>query len=324
VKPGAVALAALPFLGAALLAVSQSSASPSLAAPGAAFPSSASSSVGARSPNSEVIEAAAQKGSRPVGCLGDAAFWRAPLATRSSDCAKLARGYSLLSSEPERARKLASEIRPGSAAANAAALLEARAAVALRDFQAARAAFARAGIETPESLFDVALLLAYARTAVHTKNRSQAAAAYRLLMPRVGALPASGSVRLAAVVEAAFAVMNESKGGAAEAMVFLAPQLEQNEYRGSETIARLALALAGDRRAEGGGSAPPASAVAEGQLALAWLSDSDRSALEAFSLEASEPGAARGLWSKFLELSGPDHPFRAHAEARRARLGGPG
>jgi hypothetical protein len=321
VKPGAIALAALPLLGAALFGA----VSPSSAAPSTAAPSAASGSVGvSRSRDSEAIEAAAQKGSRPPGCSGDATFWRAPLATRSSDCAKLARGYSLLASEPARARKLASEVRPGSAAAVAAALLEARAAVALRDFEGAKKAFERAGITTPDELFDAALLLAYARTAVHTKNRSQAALAYRLLMPRVGALPASGSVRLAAVVEASFAVMNESKAGAAEAMVFLAPQLERNEYRGSETIARVVLALAGDRRAEQKASAPSDSAVADGQLALTWLTESDRSALEAFSLEATEPGAARASWNKFVELSPPDHPFRAHAEARIVRLGGSG
>lgn len=274
----------------------------------------------------EALEAAARNGARPQDCAGADGFWRWHTLVRDSACARIARGYSALRNRPERALELAQQILAAEPGHVPAALLEARARVALGEFSAALVAFERAGVEGPRDLSDVAALHDLARALAELGRRADAAQAYRWLMPRSEALGDRGGVRLRATVEAAFAVMNAGAGGASEAIALLTPQLERSQYRGGESIARFTLELALSRN---GSTAPVAAADPsdldpEGPLrgtAAPRLTEKDRAALVGHAYAGRDPDVARAGWQRYLELTTPDDPFREHAQAALRRLG---
>jgi hypothetical protein len=232
----------------------------------------------------------------------------------------------VLESHPETSRELAETLTSDSRLGQSASLLAARASVTVRDFVAARAAFAAAGIKRPEQLSDVPLLHSYARMQFALGLQSEAAVSYRLLMPRVDRLSSRRGQRLAAVVEAAFAVMGDSPEGAGEAIAFLTPHLEQGQFRGGEPTARLTLALALDRK---GGATPkdadwtelPTEASAPTDV-QPWLPERDLQALRGMALAGRDRDAAREAWRRYLDSSSASDPFREHAQSKLRALGG--
>lgn len=300
---------------------------------GAGLIASASAATATAGAVDETMSARARTVARPAECQGGDGFWRSHTLVRGSPCSLLARGYSALRSRPERALELAGRVLlavPGHASA---ALLEARARVALRQFDAALVAFARAGIAGPAGSLsaarslDGAALHDFARALAATGRAGEAAAAYRLLMPRSEEIGDRAGARLSAAVEAALAVMNDSAGGAREAIALLTPHVERSQYRGGESIARIALLLAVDRN--GGATSAvkldgsDLDAVAQDSPRyLPWLTELDRAALVGMAHAEGNTERARSGWIRFLELAAPDHPFRAHAEARLGKPGG--
>jgi tetratricopeptide (TPR) repeat protein len=280
-------------------------------------------------PNDEAVEAAARTAARPLRCAVGEGFWRWHTLVRSSSCALLACGYSALGAHPKRALALAQRVLEHDPDDASASLLEARARVALRDFEKALSAFERAGVSEPRALADAAALHDYARALAAGGRTHQAAVAYRLLMPRSEALSDRDGARLCAAVEAALALMNDSEAGASEAVALLTPQLERSQYRGGEAVARWTLRLALDRS---GSSAPAQSAgisdlesTGAAQYAyLPWLTERDRAALIGLAYADRDAEKARAAWHRFLELTPEGQPFRAHAEGWLRRFGASG
>jgi hypothetical protein len=205
-------------------------------------------------------------------------------------------------------------------------LLEGRASLALDRLDDALRALEEARRRDARAFDDPLALLAYCRALARGKRTAEAAAAYGTLLPRTSALPAAE--RVAAALEAGLVTM----AGGPEA-VDAAKAAFREALRGGQDelqqLAVFALALALDRGGEeaqarallddrGQGDAGALLASSRVRAALrAGAAEAD--ALSAFALEASDPGAARALWQKYVEES-PTGPFAQHARGRLAAL----
>ena len=272
-----------------------------------------------------------------------AGFWhRAVSPELQRYCGLLARGYASLNDAPEQARKAAETAlallpnRPG------ALLLRARAQVAIGQFPAAYADFVKLGapgeLALPDALHDFAL------SAAQTAEYAQAAAAYHLLVSRVGLFP-SALRRQRVYVEAGVALMQLGSGGLDESVASLKEARQLTPPPGLSAHVLGALVLALDRQghtAQARGMAAevkswsaleralsepaqPATASASRRRAFraAWprLPSSELHAMLAVLLETKDPGAAAEHWSAFIEQAAAHKsPWLEHARAKLAVL----
>lgn len=269
------------------------------------------------------LTAAARATPRPQGCSADGGFWQQYAYYRSSVCSALARGYTLLRLEPDRARTLAVGILGSHPEHADARLLLARALVATRDFVGAEKAFGAAKLAARD-LADVGALQDFARMLTARGRTREAAEAYRLLMPRRTTLTPNGGRRSQVLLEGAFALMHEGPNGASEVVALLTPALEDPDYRGFEPVLRATLELALDRK-----GTPIARSSAEvepdAEMTVAgWLSEADAWLLRGWMLRHSDPPAAREALAKALERTPATAPFRGHTESLLRTLGGAG
>ncbi len=241
-------------------------------------------------------------------------------------CAALARAHALLESDPKGALAavdVAEEAWPGRASAGAArgrALLAlGKPTEALRSFEAARELDA-AAVGDPKTMSD------HARALVAEGKAAEAAAIYRVLVPRVQLLPSR--LRVPTLLEAAFASMAAERvapeGVAAElrlaeAVAFLAEARRETDSPLAPDVL-LATALAHDRR---GDSAKADSLVREAASAHApstspaWVADrADAHALRALAHEATDPSTALDAWGEYLGVVSSG----AFADAARVRV----
>ena len=233
-----------------------------------------------------------------------------------------------LETKPAAAREaalLADQVLPGKAAPW---VIVGRADVRLRDFGQAVEDFQKAktidarSAEDPQALHDLAL-------ALRMTNKPQLALdTYRLLVPRLGLIPATDA-RVLILLEAASLAMSTGKEGLGEAVSFLsearALPLSQHD---ALVLGLLALAL--DRS----GMTQEASAIADemdrsgasSRVAASEPSSfsflatpSEGLALIAFALERSEPVRAAQAWERYANTQ-PTPTYVEHAKSRRARL----
>lgn len=211
-------------------------------------------------------------------------------------------------------------------------VLDGRAAASLGKFSDAFDAFREAKKRDDHALDDPAALLAFARSAARTSHPADARAAYRLLLPRASALPASD--RGTAYDEAGMIALALGPSSLDEAIATFR-QAERDAQDVAQTVAVLGLALALDRagqkdeakavlaeRIHGDTRPLVKNALATGVLGVG-TGDTEADALAAIGLEASDMTAARETWKKYAEHAPAvwaDHA-RAKASATAPKRG---
>ena len=159
-----------------------------------------------------------------------------------------------------------------------------------------------------------------------TGRGEEAAEAYRALLPRTTALPSAE--RASAEIEAGLVAMDRGPGRLDEAAAALREAIREAQNE-AHAVAVLALALALDRRGNGGegralleerahGDPREALSSARAKELLA-VAPGEAPALEAIGLEAAGSAVARDAWPLVVD-AGPSGPWAAHA---RAHLAGP-
>ncbi len=279
-------------------------------------------------PPPELVAAAAASPRSPQCGTTDEA-WSRSLHSVSQYCALLARGYSVLATDPKLAVELAQ--RAGKLSAGApAAVLEGRALVALGRFADGHQRFEQA-LQT-ERLLSTAALHDRAVAAYVSGQYATAVAAFEKLLPRVRLLSSERQARV--YLEATFARVRAKHAGV---------QMNQLATRQVSAYVNQALALSGQRGtlpfAQAArllltklGEAPHVGADAEsmdvgalqrafekGQLSavVPRLQPADGTALLAAAQLAEDEEAARQTWSRYLKQD-PNGPFAALA-GRRGR-----
>jgi tetratricopeptide (TPR) repeat protein len=177
---------------------------------------------------------------------------------------------------------------------------------ALAAFAAARKADASA-LEDPKALRDLARALAKAG------KFSEAAAEYRVLVPRAELL--SDRARVEVLLEAAFASMaaegalrEQPAPGSTlgEALAFLS-EARQEEASPHAGEVLLALALVHDRRGDPSKATALTAEAAKagaGKSAAPWVADpADRHALAALALEPRDAAGAQKAWAAYVEAA---------------------
>lgn len=242
----------------------------------------------------------------------------------ASGAAKLAGGQNAQAVLPiadEADKKVPGRLAPS--------VLRGRAYEKLRRWDDAFATLSAVRAKDPSAVEDAFALLAFARAAVRTNHPTEAAEAYRALLPRAVAL--SPSERASAYVEAGFAAMARGPSGIDEAVAIFR-QARKDAQDLAQTVAWLGLALALDRggnreeakavlgeRAKFDPRPPLADARARDVLASPFAAESD--ALSALALEASDPAAAREAYKRYADAAGQG-PWAEHARGAEAALGG--
>ncbi|MBL9024237.1 MAG: hypothetical protein JNL21_18735 [Myxococcales bacterium] len=244
-------------------------------------------------------------------------------------CAHVARSHALLASDAKAALAEAEAAskewpgRPGSEVAKGRALLAlGKPEEALQAFEAAKK-LDEGAIEEPKAIRD------FGRALTLRGRFTEAAAAYRVLVPRAGLLGAND--RATTLLEAAFASMADEAGSDAkpgpegrfsEALAFLT-EVRESETSPLRAEALLAMALVQDRR---GDAAKATSMSAEASKQSVDVSSSpwvatkaDADALRALALESRDPSAAAEAWAQYLAAS-PPAAFAAAARARQTEL----
>lgn len=239
-------------------------------------------------------------------------------------CDLLGRGHALLDRSPASAREaasLAEQVLPGKAAP---LVLTARAHVRLRDFDRALLEFQKARAIDPRSLEEPGALHDLAITQKHTGALEDAAATYRILVPRLDLLPDTDD-RVAVLLEAAAIAMTRGPSGLDEATALLSQARSLPLSKHSPLVLGV-LALALDRAS----SSEQANAVLDtlhrsnGAAVLAtldpaslpFLTDPDEwTAVLAISLERADRSRALATWERYVDSKPPDSHL-AHAKAR--------
>lgn len=243
-------------------------------------------------------------------------------------CEKVAQSHALLESDPQASLDAAIAAdkewsgRPGAAVARGRALLAlGKPDEALAAFDAAKK-IDESAVEDPKAMRD------YARSLVAKARAKDAAAVYRVLVPRAELLPAA--LRSRTLLEAAFASMTaEAETGAAnadaklsEALAFL-DEIRQKEGSPLAAEATLASALVHDRRGDPTKAAGLAAEAVRGGVdptETSWVADpADRQALRALALEPVDPNGASEAWSAYLDAA-KSSPYAPSARARQAAL----
>jgi tetratricopeptide (TPR) repeat protein len=234
----------------------------------------------------------------------------------------------------------ADDVLPGRAAPRA---LEGRALAALGRLDEALVALRESKTLDPGALDDPLALLAWARVLARTGHSSEAAEAYRALLPRTVSL--SNAERGAAAVEAGLAAMASGPAGLDDAVAALREALHEAQDE-ALSVAVLALALAVDRRG-GGGEArvlladrsrgdPRSALEASRAKELLAVAPAEASAMAALALEPLDVVGARDAWEQYIaSVHAPPSPadpsadkgskgggaWEAHARAHLAALG---
>ena len=269
-------------------------------------------------------------GARPPECAaldtgpGRGVWERAKTPRLRRYCDLLASGASKLASSAGGAPEAldlaeqAAQLRPDRAAPSA---LKGRALVQLGRYEAAREALAAARATEPRALDEPLTLLAWARASSFAGRAEDAAAAYRDLLPRTSALPASE--RTAAFVEASAHALARGEGGIEDAVTCLRLAL-RDDHDGHGLVAPLLLALALDRggareeaiavAAERSGDPRRLAASLDGRRLVPPLA-AELIAAVAFALERRDRPAAQREWQRYLDAGGGG-PWSAHARAR--------
>ncbi|MFW5741511.1 MAG: hypothetical protein ACOC1F_14240, partial [Myxococcota bacterium] len=294
---------------------------------------------GSRGPSprdAERLAMAAQASGRPKECRGQAdgarqrrlTIWdRAKQPHLHRYCDLLGRAQAKLDGSPAAAReaaRLADQVLPGMAAPR---VIIGRAYVRLRDFDQALRYFHKArkldarSIEDPPSLHDLALAQR------HAGKLPEAMATYRVLVPRLGLMPAADD-RVAVLAEAAALAMARGKAGLDEALALLQEARAQPLSKHDPIVLGL-LALALDRA----GAQQEAEAVLDelhranlaGELVsrrtpsemLAYPGDWD--AIVGLVLETTDPAGALAAWKRYAEAT-PAPVFAEHAATHIDKL----
>ena len=241
----------------------------------------------------------------------------------ASAASKLA-GTTSMAEQALAAADEAEHLLPGHAAPR---VLAGRAFEALGKLPEAIAALSEGKAREPGALDDPRAMLAWARAQARTGHPDVAAEAYRALLPRAAALPASD--RSSAAIEAGLVAMARGPSGLDEAASALREGVReaQDEPR---AVAVLALALALDRRgdaeesrallaerAHGDPRAPLATPAAKELLAVA---PPEAQAMAALGLESTDAAGARDGWNAYVAAA-PQGPWAASARAHLAALG---
>jgi tetratricopeptide (TPR) repeat protein len=269
---------------------------------------------------------------RPPECgVSDAAraanVWeRAKAPELRPYCDLLASGASKLAAGAggaEQALRAAQEAGKRMPGKLAPLVLEGRALSRLGRHEEAWAVLDRARKGDAATLDDPWALVALARSAARTKRLTEADDAYRALLPRAAALPASE--RGQAYVEAALVAL--ARGPASlDTAIAVFRQARREAQDSAQTVAWLGLALALDRSgardearallAERGRIDPRASlADARARDLVAAPLSTELAAAAALALEPIDAAASRELWKKVAAAGGP---WAEHAQAAQA------
>jgi tetratricopeptide (TPR) repeat protein len=238
------------------------------------------------------------------------------------------------------AARQANDVLPGHAAPR---VLEGRALAALGDLDEALAALRDGKALDPGALDDPLALLAWARVLGRTGHTTEAAEAYRALLPRTASL--SNSERASAAVEAGLAAMASGPAGLDDAVAAFREALHEAQDE-ALSVAVLALALALDRRGDLGearvlladrsrGDPRSVLETARSKELLA-VAPAEAAAIAAIALEPLEAAGARDAWEQYLtslqaaplqagarKVDPSGHPvqgWEAHARAHLAAL----
>jgi tetratricopeptide (TPR) repeat protein len=218
----------------------------------------------------------------------------------------------------------AERVLPGHAAPR---VLAGRAYEALGRLDAAIAALSEAKARDAGALDDPRAMLAWARALARTGSADRAAEAYRALLPRAAALPASD--RSSAAIEAGLVAMSRGPAGLDEAAAALRDGVReaQDEPR---AVAVLALALVLERRGDAEESRALLAERAHGDprkllftkraQEIVSVAHAETSAIVALALEPTEAAGARDAWQEYLAAA-PQGPWAASAKAHLAALG---
>lgn len=241
----------------------------------------------------------------------------------ASAASKLA-GTTAMAEQALAAADEAEHLLPGHAAPR---VLAGRALEALGRLPEAVAALSEGKAREAGALDDPRAMLAWARAQARTGHADVAAEAYRALLPRAAALPATE--RSSAAIEAGLVAMARGPSGLDEAAAALREGVReaQDEPR---VVAVLALALALDRRgdaeesrallaerAHGDPRLPLATPAAQALLAVA---PAEGQAMAALALESTDAAGARDGWQAYVTAA-PQGPWAASAKAHLAALG---
>ncbi len=241
----------------------------------------------------------------------------------ASAASKLA-GTTGMAEQALSAANEADQVLPGHAAPR---VLAGRALEALGKLDLAIAAMTEGKAREPGALDDPRAMLAWARAQARTHHPEPAAEAYRALLPRAAALPASD--RSSAEIEAGLVAMAHGADRLDEAAAALREGVReaQDEPR---AVAILALALVLERRGDAEESRALLAERAPGDprrvlstpraKELLSVAPSEESALAALALEPSDPAGARDAWQQYV-TGAPQGPWAASAKAHLAALG---
>jgi tetratricopeptide (TPR) repeat protein len=242
----------------------------------------------------------------------------------ASAASKLA-GTTAMAEQALAAADEADKLLPGHAAPR---VLAGRALEALGKIPEAIAAMQEGLTRDAGALDDPRAMLAWGRAQARVGHASVAAGAYRALLPRAAALPASD--RASAEIEAGLVAMAQGPDGLDEAASALREALKeaQDEPR---SVAVLALALVLDRRgdadqsrallaerAHGDPRTPLATQAAKELVAVA---PGEAQALVGLGLESTDAAGAKDAWTAYLSAA-PQGPWAASAKAHLAALAG--
>ena len=238
------------------------------------------------------------------------------------------------------AARQANDVLPGHAAAR---VLEGRALAALGNLGDALVALREAKGLDAGALDDPLALLAWARVLARTGHSSEAAEAYRALLPRTASL--SNAERGSAEVEAGLAAMASGPAGLDDAIAALREALHDAQDE-ALSVAVLGLALALDRRGDGSEARvlladrsrgdPRSVLEASRAKELVAVAPAEASAIAALALEALDVAGARDAWEQYVAslhaassrsdagaASKASKAWESHARAHLAALGAP-
>ncbi|WP_231511588.1 tetratricopeptide repeat protein [Chondromyces apiculatus] len=273
---------------------------------------------------------------RPLG-RGPTVWERARIPSLQRYCDLIARAHAQLATDPRAARDaavLAAKELPGHAAP---AVVHARALLALGSATDAAPLFEQARKLDPRSVEDPSTMYDLARTLRLTGKHEDALVVYRALVPRLDLLGPADR-RVATLLEAAHVAMavaaappanakdakDEARARLDEAAAYLREaRLRPPGQLTGDVLLSLALVLdrSGDR-ALADAALDSASEVGARTHASSYLvAEEDALALDALSLERSDPATASARWQAFLGGKGGKGPWASAAQARVARLG---
>ena len=248
-------------------------------------------------------------------------------------CDLLASGASKLASSSAMLREVltiaddADKAMPGHAGPG---VLRGRALARLGRPQEALTALRDAKAKDERALDDPASLLSWARVLAKTGSATEAAEAYRALLPRASTLTVTD--RGAAAVEAGMLALARGTAGADEAIAILR-QARRDSQDVAQTVAVLALALALDRAGDkdealavlgdrGNVDPRPALGDARAREMLATVGQAaEAHALTAIALETSDPPAAKEAWKAYADAAGKG-PWVDHAKQHETSASG--